>query len=162
MRLAVLRSFPWRIVYLVGAALLLLALAIFGSSGNSKQVQNNKEPIPSKFQEENQASQVSSLQSNTDGEEGNNNDSQESTSTKVHVSVSSNTTNGETTGQASVEVTQDGQTQIFTQDISDVVDGNNFRIKVNNGKVDFDVDFDQHTKNKSSIEQEVEIEQESD
>lgn len=162
MRLAVLKSFPWRIVYLVAAFLLLLALAVFGSSGNIKQTQNNKEPISSKFQEENQSEQTDSSQEEIANKDESVNNSQTSSSTKVSVSVESNTTNGETTGQASATVTQNGETQTITKDFEDTIEGVNFKVDVSNGEFEFSSRVRERSKSKTSTDQDVKITQESD
>jgi hypothetical protein len=172
MRLNILKSFPWRIVYLVIAALLILALAVFGSSGNNKQTQSKKAPFSSKFQEENQATQVNPPQPEVVNESENGGGSQESTSTKVYVSVNSNTTNGETTGQASVQITSDGQTQTFSDaldqciadgDIRVRVDGTKIKCESDNGNLEINwrSDNNQDTESESTFKRDVDIDKDS-
>ncbi|OGY25390.1 MAG: hypothetical protein A2Z24_00035 [Candidatus Woykebacteria bacterium RBG_16_44_10] len=172
MRLTILKSFPWKIVYIVAAALLLWSLVIFSSSGNTKQAKNTSGPNSSKFQEENQESQVNPTQPEVVNESENGVSSQESTSTKVHVSVNSNTTNGETTGQASVQITRDGQTQTFSDaldqciadgDIRVRVDGTKIKCESDNGNLEINwrSDNNQDTKSESTFKQDVDIDKDS-
>jgi len=155
MRLTILKNYSWRIANLVVAAVLLLALAIFGSSETTKESNSTKDAISPIFQEENQVSETKSTKPGGTEESADSDNSQKTTSIKLHVLVNSNTTNGETTGQAEIEVTKNGETNTISENLDKLTDSNNFRIKVNDGEVDFDVDFDQNTKSKTSSETDV-------
>ena len=158
MRLYSLNSTTQRLIFLGLVALLFLALAIFGASTTGKTTQTKKGVVPSRVQGQQRVSEVNMDESQQASNEDSD-DNQNSSSTKVHVSVNSTTTNGETTGSATAEVTQNGETQTFTQDLDEITDGGNFRVRVNNGEFDFDIDFDQDTKNKSSSETDVKMRQ---
>jgi hypothetical protein len=166
MRLAILKSSPVRIVYFGLAALLLLSLALLGSSGSSKQTLNNKVPLSSKIQGENETPEGGSSLPTVVSENQKVDGNQTSSSTSVHVSVNSNTTNGETTGSSSVEVTTNGQTQTFSDALDDCIAGGDIRIRVggtrvscesDDGKLEINwrSDTKQRTKSKTKIETDV-------
>lgn len=166
MRLAVLKSNLTRMTPILLAALLLLALAAFSGAPSTKKTTSDQTTFGSKIQGENEISEVDPSPPKIVGEDQKADDNQVSSSTSVHVSVNSNTTNGETTGSATAEVTQNGETKTFTKEF----DGNDISIKIDED-TDFDIDedngsfrvrFDSNSKNKTSIKQDVRIEQESD
>ena len=156
MRLESWKNFPQKLVYFAAAGLLLLVLILFGSSDN----QANKKSVPVKVQS-NQAQNADEVVSKptqsivTSGVDSNSPES--SNSTKVHVFINANTTNGETTGSTNIEVTTNGETQTFSNDLDETSDGCDFNISVGNGEFDFDCDFDQDSRNETEFEQDVKI-----
>ena len=156
MRLERWKNFPQKIVYFSAAGLLLMLLILFGSSGD----QANKKSVPVKVQS-NQAQNADEVVSKpteaTETATEDSNSPEASNSTKVHVFINANTTNGETTGSTNIEVTTNGETQTFSNDLDETSDGCDFNISVGNGEFDFDCDFDQDSRNETEFEQDVKI-----
>ena len=163
MRLSLTRNISRIIIYL-GLLVLLLSLVVLSGNYGKSNPSSKFSPIKIQGTQTQNSDQVASETDSSEGDENSENTSQNTNSldTRIRVSVSSNTTNNETTGSANVEFTENGETQTFEEGFGENFDNDSFRIKVNEGEVDFDFDFDQDTKNKSSFEQRVKIKNESD
>ena len=163
MRLTLTRNIPRIIIYL-GLLALLFALVLLAGQTNPSSPNSKFSPIKVQGTQTQNSDQVASETDSSGRDENSATTSQNSSSisTRIRVSVNSNTTNNETTGSANVEFTENGETQTFEEDFDDIFDNDSFKIKVNEGEVDFDFDFDQNTKNKSSFEQTVKIKNGSD
>ena len=171
MSFQIVKTLPWRIIYLSLAALILLSLAFFGPSENTKKTPIKKVLFGSKVQGEQETSEVFPPQPiiiPDDQDE----DDQKSSSTKVRISVNSTNTNGETSGSANVEVTTNGQTQNFSDAVQACLDGADISIKIDDNKISCEGDDDkveikwkssnnQKSKNETSVEQNIEIDRKS-
>jgi len=138
MRLTILRDFPRIIIYLGLLALLLLALATFGSAANKKTIPTKNEPFGSKIQDE-EVSRVNPPQPRITPDDNDSNNETKSSSTKVHVSVSTSTTNGETDRSANVEITTNGQTLDFTDALDKCINGGKARIRDDGSRLECEI-----------------------
>ncbi|MDP2720807.1 MAG: hypothetical protein Q8O75_02605 [bacterium] len=168
MRLERWKNFPQKLVYFTAAGLLLAVLILFGSSDN----QANKKSVPVKVQS-NQAQNADEVVSKpteaieTSTEGSNSQDTSNGTnSTKVHVSINANTTNGETTGSTNVQVTTNGETQDFSGALDECLTVGKIRISTEDSKIrcesgdgsleiNWKSSSDQDQKNKKSFDQTV-------
>ena len=160
MRLEKIKNIPRIIIYLGLTFLLVLLLAVSGNVGD----QSKSQPVKSTSEQTQTPSKVAN-ESETDSDIDTVDPeplAEVSLYTRVKVSLKTNISNNTTTGSSKVEITQNGETEIIDEDFDEATDGNSFRIKVNDGEVDFDFDFDQDTKEESSVNQKIKIKNETD
>ena len=169
MRLTLTRNIPRIIIYL-GLLVLLLSLVVL--SGNYSKSNPNGKSSPIKIQgtQTQNSDQVAFETDSSDGDENSANTSQNTSSlnTRIRVSVDSNTTNNETTGHTNIEVTQNGETQDFSNALSECLSAGNINIDIGDSEIDcesedgrleidWNSDNDQRTKTKTSSSQDIEI-----
>jgi len=166
MRLAVLKSNLTRMVPILLAALLLLVLAFFSGAPSTKKTTSDQKPFGSKVQGEQESISADQSQSEDSSEDGNSANDQASTSTKVSISVNSNTTDGETDRSTNVEITTNGQTQDFSDAINECLDTGDIKIRLDGTRlrcvseddhleIKLDSDSSQYSTSESSSELKV-------
>lgn len=179
MSFAFIQRFTKIAPYAVAALLLLSILAISGTTKNDNvSTKNSFGSVPLKVQSEQTSNLDNSTQDqNTAGEtsdadNNNENNSSGSNSSKVHFSLSTQTTNGETTGSANVSVTNNGNTLDFSDSLEKCFSDGDIRVRTDNTKIDcesedgkFEVDwksdFDQDEDNEVSIKSDIDQKQKS-
>ena len=145
------RTLPQKIISVGAIFCLVLLLASFKTTNAENKAQNENQNSNEIQQEQKASEKAKTTEKNVVGKE------QGSAVNKVNISVDTNTTDGETSGSANVEITKDNETQTFSKSIDSVSDGNSFSVNVNQGKVNFDVDLHKRTVNKSEFDQEIKI-----
>ena len=158
--ISIVRKYSYSIL-LVTLFILLAAIASF----QSREVRVQGEETETKTATKTEATGQSSGMENTSENNNNSGDTstkrQSTNNTKVKVSIKTSMVNGETTGSASIQVTQNGETTAFSEEFNETVDGCDFNINVTNGEFEFDCEFDQKTKNEVKTSTSIKIKNES-
>jgi hypothetical protein len=163
MRLSVAKNIPRLSIYFALVALLLVLLAISGTSneGFSKTVSE------SDIQKEQKqvSNQTTALPPTNNGPSSEDSDTNQSSETKVKISVKTNTTNGETTGSTNVKVATNGKTQDFSEALDECLTAGKIKVSTEDSKIkceseDGSIEIDWDSEN--DTEQESEFSSETD
>ena len=168
MRLEVIKSTPRIVFYLGLVGLLLLLLAISGklndATSNKKIVDTKVDPTQAQTLDEAEKEENSDDEEQETSSANSNTSSSSSTSAKFSVSINSHSTSGETTGSAKVEVTNNGNTVVFSDIFEECFSDGNIKIKIGDTKIDcesedgnFEVDWNSKFKQKEENEYSSEI-----